>query len=89
MKTILKTLILGLLITLFCSSAYAGEYEDTKKMFVDAGISNMCSKRKVPSSMSEAKQYKLKSSQTKYHKLKVQDKYHKKTNIELFIPNGN
>jgi len=41
MKTILKTLIIGLLITLFCSSAYAGEYEDTKKMFVDAGISNM------------------------------------------------
>jgi lipid-binding SYLF domain-containing protein len=41
MKTILKTLIVGLLITLFCSSAYAGEYEDTKKMFVDAGISNM------------------------------------------------
>ena len=41
MKTILKALILGLLITLFCSNAYAGEYEDTKKMFVDAGISNM------------------------------------------------
>ena len=41
MKAILKFLIIGLLITLFCSNAYAGEYEDTKKMFVDAGISNM------------------------------------------------
>ena len=41
MKAILKYLIIGLLITLFCSNAYAGEYEDTKKMFVDAGISNM------------------------------------------------
>ena len=41
MKTIPKILILGLLITLFCSSAYAGEYEDTKKMFVDAGSSNL------------------------------------------------
>ena len=41
MKAILKYLIIGLLITLFCSNAYAGEYEDTKKMFVDAGISSM------------------------------------------------
>ena len=41
MKAILKCLVIGLLITLFCSNAYAGEYEDTKKMFVDAGISNM------------------------------------------------
>ena len=41
MKTILKFLIIGLLITLFSSNAYAGEYEDTKKMFVDAGISSM------------------------------------------------
>lgn len=41
MKLILKTLIIGLLMTLFCSSAYADEYADTKKMFVDAGISNM------------------------------------------------
>jgi lipid-binding SYLF domain-containing protein len=41
MKAILKFLIIGLLITLFSSNAYAGEYEDTKKMFVDAGISNM------------------------------------------------
>jgi len=28
-------------MTLFCSSAYADEYSDTKKMFEDAGISNM------------------------------------------------
>jgi lipid-binding SYLF domain-containing protein len=28
-------------MSLFCSSAYAGKYADTKKMFVDAGISNM------------------------------------------------
>jgi len=41
MKAILKTLILGLLISLFCSNAYADEYAETKKMFVDAGISNM------------------------------------------------
>ena len=41
MKTRLKFLIIGLLITLFSSNAYAGEYEDTKKMFVDAGISSM------------------------------------------------
>jgi lipid-binding SYLF domain-containing protein len=41
MKALLKTLIIGLLITLFCSNVYAGEYEDTKKMFVEAGISNM------------------------------------------------
>lgn len=41
MNAKLNTLIIGLLISLFCSSAYAGKYEDTKKMFVDAGISNM------------------------------------------------
>ena len=41
MKSILKTLIIGLLMTLFCSSAYADEYVDTEKMFVDAGIPNM------------------------------------------------
>jgi lipid-binding SYLF domain-containing protein len=41
MKALLKALIIGLLIILFCSNAYAGEYEDTKKMFVEAGISNM------------------------------------------------
>jgi len=39
MRIKLNALILGLLISLFCTSVYAGEYEDTKKMFVDAGIS--------------------------------------------------
>ena len=41
MKSILKTLIIVLLMALFCSSAYADEYADTKKMFVDGGTSNM------------------------------------------------
>ena len=41
MKSILKTLIIGMLIALFCSSAYDDEYEDTKQMLVDAGIANM------------------------------------------------
>ena len=41
MKSILKALTIGLLMTLFCSSAFADEYSDTKKMFEDAGISNM------------------------------------------------
>ena len=41
MKSILRALTIGLLMTLFCSSAYADEYSDTKKMFEDAGISNM------------------------------------------------
>src|SRR5210317_2004094 len=43
MKSILRALTIGLLMTLFCSSAYADEYSDTKKMFEDAGISNMFS----------------------------------------------
>ena len=41
MKSILKALTIGLLMTLFCSSAYADEYSDTKKMFEEAGVSNM------------------------------------------------
>ena len=41
MKQILNTLIIGLLMSLVCSSVYADEYADTKKMFVDAGVSNM------------------------------------------------
>lgn len=41
MKSVLKVLTIGLLITLFCSNAYADEYADTKKMFEDAGIGNM------------------------------------------------
>src|SRR5210317_2583016 len=43
MKSILRALTIGLLMTLFCSSAYADDYADTKKMFEDAGISNMFS----------------------------------------------
>lgn len=41
MKFLLKALITGLLISLFCSSAYADKYDDTKKMFEDAGLSDM------------------------------------------------
>lgn len=43
MKFILKALTIGLLMALFCSSVYADEYADTKKMFVDAGIAEMFS----------------------------------------------
>ena len=43
MKATLKTLMVGLLFASSCASVYAGEYEDTKKMFVDAGIANMFS----------------------------------------------
>ena len=43
MKAKLKTLMVGLLFASSCASVYAGEYEDTKKMFVDAGIANMFS----------------------------------------------
>jgi len=43
MKTMLKILIIGLSITLFCTSAYADDYADTKKMFEDAGIGDMFS----------------------------------------------
>ena len=41
MKTMLKALIIGLLMALFCSSAYADDYADTRKMFEDAGIGDM------------------------------------------------
>ena len=41
MKSIIKALIVGLIIALSFSSAYADEYSETKKMFEDAGISNM------------------------------------------------
>jgi len=41
MKLMLKALTVGLLMFLFCSSVYADEYADTKKMFVDAGLANM------------------------------------------------
>ena len=43
MNTIGKVLTIGLLMTLLCSSAYADEYSDTKKMFEDAGIADMFS----------------------------------------------
>jgi lipid-binding SYLF domain-containing protein len=43
MKFLLKALIAGLLISLFCSSAYADKYDDTRKMFEDAGLSDMFS----------------------------------------------
>ena len=43
MKSMRKTLIIGLIMTLFCSSAYADEYADTKKMFEDAGLGDMFS----------------------------------------------
>lgn len=43
MNTMLKALLVGLFVSLFCSSVYADEYADTKKMFVDAGISDMFS----------------------------------------------
>ena len=43
MKGTFKALITGLLIFLFFSSAYADDYADTKKMFVDAGLSDMFS----------------------------------------------
>lgn len=41
MKFILRFLVVGLFVALLCSSAYADEYTDTKKMFEDAGISDM------------------------------------------------
>ena len=43
MKSVLKILTIGLLMTFFCSSAYADEYADTRKMFEDAGIGKMFS----------------------------------------------
>jgi lipid-binding SYLF domain-containing protein len=43
MKPVLKALTIGLMIVLFCSGAYADEYLDTKKMFEDAGLTDMFS----------------------------------------------
>jgi len=40
MKVMLRTTLLTLLISLVVSSAWADGYSDTKKMFVDAGLSN-------------------------------------------------
>ena len=41
MKQILRATLLTLLISLPFSAALADDYADTKKMFTDAGISNM------------------------------------------------
>ena len=41
MKLIPKVLALGLLMSLVCSTAYADKYNDTMKMFQDAGIADM------------------------------------------------
>lgn len=41
MKILLKALTFGLLLSALCATAYADEYSDTKKMFEDAGVSNM------------------------------------------------
>ncbi len=41
MKFLLRTTILTLLLTLMCTPAWADEYSETKKMFEDAGASNM------------------------------------------------
>jgi len=43
MKLTIKALIVVLLISLFCSIAYADNYEETKKMFENAGISSLFS----------------------------------------------
>ena len=40
-KLILRTVLLTLLMSFVCSFAWADEYSDTKKMFEDAGASNM------------------------------------------------
>lgn len=41
MKRLVKFLAIGLLLTLFCSSAYADNYDDTRKIFEEAGIGVM------------------------------------------------
>lgn len=41
MKGLSKALAIGLMLSLFCSSVYADEYADTRKMFDDAGIASM------------------------------------------------
>ena len=43
MKYLCKTLLIGLFMSLLCSSALADEYADTRKMFVDAGLGDMFS----------------------------------------------
>ena len=41
MKLILRTMLLTLVLSLVCSFAWADEFADTKKMFEDAGASDM------------------------------------------------
>ncbi len=41
MKQTLRTVLLTLLMSLVCSTAWADNYSDTKKMFGDAGITDM------------------------------------------------
>ena len=41
MRLILRTILLPLLLSLMCTSAWADSYSDTKKMFEDAGASDM------------------------------------------------
>ena len=41
MKRIIRITLLTLLMSLMCSFAWADEYSETKKMFVDAGIGDM------------------------------------------------
>ena len=38
---LLKALLVGLIMALICTTVYADQYEDTKKMFDDAGIAIM------------------------------------------------
>lgn len=41
MKLTLRSLIITVLLSIVCSSAWADEYAETKKMFADAGRSNL------------------------------------------------
>jgi hypothetical protein len=41
MKTLFKSLAIGLLLALLCSSAYADNYDDTRTMFEEAGLAGM------------------------------------------------
>lgn len=41
MRQVIRTALLILLMSLVCSTAWADEYSDTKKMFEEAGVSDM------------------------------------------------
>ena len=41
MKYLFKTLLIGLCLSLLYTSAFADSYDDTRKMFVDAGLGSM------------------------------------------------